>query len=66
MAQLRCTSCDRRFDRADAARSDFKCPQCGGLSLFDWTDDFRVEESGSRASRTRRRVGRFLRGEAGG
>jgi phage FluMu protein Com len=65
MAQLRCTSCDRLFDRPDAASSEFKCPHCGGLALFDWTDGNPDEEGGSRSSRTRRRLGRFLRGEGG-
>ncbi len=61
MAHLRCTSCDQRFDRPDVIRSGFKCPECGGLVLFDWAEEGPDHAEGPRGAGTRRGLGRWLR-----
>jgi hypothetical protein len=61
LAQLRCTSCDRRFTRDQAMRADFKCPECGGIALFDWTQE-EGAEPGAGGGRLRRTLARWLRG----
>lgn len=65
MAHLRCTSCDRRFSRSDAVRSEFKCPQCGGLALFDWTEDGPGDQESVRPGRSKGVLGRWLRRRTG-
>jgi hypothetical protein len=64
MPRLRCTACDRRFDRPDVVRSDYKCPSCGGLALFDWTDEDQ-QTDGNHPSGLRRRLGRWRRRTTG-
>lgn len=61
MAQLRCTSCDRRYTRDEAIRSDFKCPACGGIALLDWTGSAGGDEAGGKG-RLRRTLSRRRRG----
>jgi phage FluMu protein Com len=63
MAQLRCTSCDRQFTRDQAIRADFKCPECGGIALLDWTRSA-VGEDPSGRGRLRRTLSRWRRGSS--
>lgn len=61
MAALRCTSCNRSFSRADAGRSHFKCRYCGGVALFDWTEENDGEKDVSPPHRLWRTVSGLLR-----